>query len=88
MAARILSLSAPLNFDDIFLELFGPDIGLTARLHDGVTGSGGRWWSFMAYGETFDRCRIESAFAILHTYSLVQSRRSQTAYTMHKLVHA
>lgn len=32
MAARVLSLLAFLNLDDIFLDLFRPDISSTARL--------------------------------------------------------
>jgi len=88
MTARMLSLLAFLNFNDIFLDLFCPDTSSVARLNDGVTGSGQGWRSFVAGGDLVDRYMVESAFAILRTYSLVQRRHGQTAYTMHKLVHA
>ena len=88
MAARMLSLLAFLNFDDIFLDLFRPDLSSTARLEDGVPCSGRGWWSFVAGGDIVDRYSVESAFDVLCTYSLVQQRDGQTAYMMHKLVHA
>jgi tetratricopeptide (TPR) repeat protein len=88
MAARMLNLLAFLNFDDIFLDLFLTNTSSTAQFHNGVTGSGRGWWSFVACGDIVDRYTVESAFAILRIYSLVQWRHDQTAYRMHKLVHA
>jgi tetratricopeptide (TPR) repeat protein len=88
MASRMLTLLAFLNFDDIFLDLFYYDTGSTARLYHGKTGSSREWWSFIACGDIVYPYTVESAFAILCTYSLVQWRHDQMAYTMHKLVHA
>ena|SRR2546421_10905868 len=57
-----------------FLDLFRPDISSAARLEDGVPRSGRGWWSFVADGDIVDRYSVESAFAVLRTYSLVQRR--------------
>jgi ankyrin repeat protein/tetratricopeptide (TPR) repeat protein len=80
MAARLLSLLAFLNFDDIFLDLF------TAS-RDNATNVDRRWRSFVSPEVSFDRIDVELAFTVLQTYSLLQWRLDQGAYAMHKLVH-
>jgi len=80
MASRLLCLLAFLNFDDIFTDLF------TATT-DNATNVDKRRRSIVSQEVIFDQFDVESAFAVLGTYSLVQWRRDQDAYSMHRLVH-
>ena len=73
-AARLLSLLAFLNFDDIFPALFEQ--------------SAGEWQSYLSPDSPPDPYTVEAAFGVLQTYSLIQWRDEQAGYAMHKLVHA
>jgi tetratricopeptide (TPR) repeat protein len=88
VASRLLSLLAFLNFDNIWLGLFnrsrvGPDPPLQAKTSTGQT-----WQSLISPDAPLDLYTLESAFAVLQTYSLVQWKLDQNSYSMHKLVHA
>jgi hypothetical protein len=83
MASRLLSLVAFLNFDDIFLDLLNSHVPAGDEAN-----TNRRWRSFISLETSVNRHDVESAFAVLQTYSLVQRRRDQGMYTMHKLVHA
>ncbi|KAB5569898.1 hypothetical protein GE09DRAFT_1217350 [Coniochaeta sp. 2T2.1] len=78
-ACRLLTLLAFVNYEDIFLELFGlrPDAG----------GEGGRWMSVVS-DQAMDLQRVEECFAVLERYSLVQQQADAEAYSIHRLVHA
>jgi tetratricopeptide (TPR) repeat protein len=92
VASRLLSLLAFFNFDDIFFDPFisrtNPDNNLNVQSEDKVKANNQRWRSFVSPEACLDQYEIESAFAVLQTFSLVQWRHDQAAYTMHKLVHA
>jgi tetratricopeptide (TPR) repeat protein len=88
VASRLLSLLAFLNFDNIWLGLFnrscvGSDLPLQAKTSTGKT-----WQSLISPDAPLDLYALESAFAVLQTYSLVQWKLDQNSYSMHKLVHA
>ena len=74
IAARLLSLLAFLNFDDIFPALFEQ--------------SAGEWQSYLSPDSPPDPYTMEAAFGVLQTYSLIQWRDERAGYAMHKLVHA
>jgi hypothetical protein len=88
VASRLLSLLAVLDFDDIFLDLFGADTDPVTQAEDIVNKTCHQWRWFVSSEASLDRCEVESAFAVLQTYSLVQWRHGQGVYTIHKLVHA
>ena len=87
MAARLLSLLAFLNFDDIFPTLFGFAGGIKTK---GVASEASkrRWQAYLSPDSLPDRYAIEGAFEVLQTYSLIQWRNERGGYAMHKLVHA
>jgi len=95
-AARLLSLLAFVNFEDIFLGLFdGGSAGTLAsaptRIADpsGATSSSDKmWWTFLFCGQKWTAHDLESAFETLQNYSLIQRKSDQGSYVMHKLVHA
>jgi tetratricopeptide (TPR) repeat protein len=88
VAARLLSLLAFLNFDDIFPGLFERPAHAQGSPQDGGGESERHWQSFLSPDALMDRYTMESAFTVLQTYSLVQWREGQGGYVMHKLVHA
>ena len=88
VAARLLSLLAFLNFDDIFPALFGQLTSGHNLAEDATEGSDRRWQSYLSPGSPVDQYAIEAAFAVLQTYSLIQWRDERGGYAMHKLVHA
>ena len=88
VAARLLSLLAFLNFDDIFPGLFEWQTHARGPPLDKSNESDLHWQSFLSPDAPMDRYTIESAFTVLQTYSLVQWREDRSGYVMHKLVHA
>jgi tetratricopeptide (TPR) repeat protein len=88
MAARLLSLLAFLNFNDIFPALFKRFRDEKKLTGDVSEASNRRWQSYLSPDCPADPYALEAAFAALQTYSLVQWRDSQGGYAMHKLVHA
>jgi tetratricopeptide (TPR) repeat protein len=85
MAARLLSLLAFLNFDDIFPALFGR---FKSGDNPATEGSDRRYQSYLSPDSPIDQYAIEEAFGVLQTYSLIQWRDERGGYAMHKLVHA
>ena len=95
-AARLLCLLAFVNFEDIFVDLFGAD-------RNGILAGGPKriaeeseatvlthetWRSYLSGGRTWTLYNLESSFETLQSYSLLQWRSEQRSYAMHKLVHA
>ena len=88
MAARLLSLLAFLNFNDIFPALFKRPTG-EEKLAAAVSKAPDRQWqSYFSPDGPADQYAVEAAFRVLQTYSLVQWRDDRGGYAMHKLVHA
>lgn len=90
IAARLLTLLAFLNFDDIFIHLFQVNglLESPCRL-DGEESRSGRWQELLTFDATkVYKYMIEAGFAVLQAYSLVSWQVDQEAYSMHKLVHA
>jgi hypothetical protein len=87
IAARLLSLIAFLNFDDIFPALFEQ-----LRGGEGLAGSireasDGQWQLYLLPDSLADQYAVETAFGVLQMYSLIQWRDDSGGYVMHKLVH-
>ena len=95
-AARLLSLLAFVNFEDIFLGLFdgdGVDVLASAlsritESSNATTLSNKTWQSFLFSEQQWTINELESAFEALQSYSLIQWKSDQKSYAMHKLVHA
>ena len=89
-AARLLSLLAFLNFDDIFPALFErrPDEEKPVAAAAASKAPDREWQSYFSPDAPADRYAVETAFRVLQTYSLVQWRDDRGGYAMHKLVHA
>ena len=95
-AARLLSLLAFVNFEDVFLGLFdrdntsvlasAPNRG--AEPSEATTSSNETWQSFLFSEQQWTVYELESAFETLQSYSLIQWKADQKSYAMHKLVHA
>jgi hypothetical protein len=87
-ACRLLTLLAFLDFNDIFLGLFVPDVEPGEEEWPGQFRAGGSWRLAVAPSDVLDMYWIEECFRVLQTYSLVQWKEDQDSYSMHKLVHA
>ena len=95
-AARLLSLLAFVNFEDIFLSLFdwdGAGVLASAPTHvvepsEATISSDETWRTFLFCGQKWTVYNLESAFGTLQNYSLIQWKSDQESYAMHKLVHA
>ena len=95
-AARLLGLLAFVNFEDIFLGLFGGDSASilasaptrVAEPSEATISPDETWPTFLFCGQKWTAYELESAFQILQTYSLIQWKSDQGSYVMHKLVHA
>ena len=96
-AARLLSLLAFVNFEDIFLGLFdgdGADVlasaprRVTKSSNTTILLSNETWQSFLFSEQQWTVNELESAFETLQSYSLIQWKSDQKSYAMHKLVHA
>ena len=95
-AARLLSLLAFVNFEDIFLDLFDGDradvlasaLSRVTKSSNATTLSNETWQSFLFSEQQWTVNELESAFETLQSYSLIQWKLDQTSYAMHKLVHA
>ncbi|KAJ9655339.1 hypothetical protein H2198_005794 [Neophaeococcomyces mojaviensis] len=89
LAARLLSLLAFINFEDIFLSLFCVDRDSLAPSDVSIEGERVQWVALLLSGDgALDTYDIKAGFAILQAYSLLTWREEQEAYAMHKLVHA
>jgi tetratricopeptide (TPR) repeat protein len=88
MAARLLSLLAFLNFDDIFPTLFKRPAGEEKPRAVVREGPNRQWQSYVLIDGSADQYAIEAAFRVLQIYSLVQWQGDRGGYAMHKLVHA
>ena len=96
VAARLLSLLAFVNFEDIFLGLFGmvdtdplaSSPGRAVESSEAKISPSPEWRSFLFNGQRSTVHELESAFNVLQTYSLIQYRSDQESYAMHKLVNA
>jgi hypothetical protein len=69
-----------LSSDDVFLQLFSADGG-TDSTENTV-------WTTLGFEQAVDIYKMEEWFEKLQRYSLVQWKRDQQSYAMHKLVHA
>ena len=95
-AARLLSLLAFMNFEDIFLSLFdrdGAEVLASAPTHvvgpsEATTSPDETWRTFLFCGQKWTVYNLESAFGTLQNYSMIQWKSDQESYAMHKLVHA
>ena len=95
-AARLLSLLAFINFEDIFLGLFdrvNTDVLVStpsyiAESSQAATSFNETWQSFLFSKQQWTVYKLKSAFETLQSYSLIQWKADQKSYTMHKLVHA
>jgi hypothetical protein len=81
-ACRILTLLAFINYEDIFLDLFG------LESHTNSTQLQASWVSVIDPQGTITINSFEKCFAILERYSLLQRQMDQSSYSMHRLVHA
>ncbi|RYP20315.1 hypothetical protein DL765_002878 [Monosporascus sp. GIB2] len=80
-ARRVLTLLAFVNYEDIFLDLFG--------LRPDPSRGEATWpWTSAISDQAVDLYSIERCFAVLERYSLVQRRRDAYSYSVHRLVHA
>ena len=79
-AARLLSLLAFVNFEEIFLGLFDGDsagvlasaLNRIAEPLEAMTSSNETWQSFLFSEERWTVYELESAFETLESYSLIQ----------------
>ncbi|KAL9591408.1 MAG: hypothetical protein Q9179_007754, partial [Wetmoreana sp. 5 TL-2023] len=83
-AARLLSLLAFVNFEDIFTGIFDSD----PKSLEATISSPQAWRSFLFGEQEWTIYKLESAFETLQSYSLIRWRPDQESYAMHKLVHA
>ena len=87
-ASKFLMLLAFVNFDDIFTDLFisaNKDHDHDQQREDGTALV---WYNWVSEGKELDIYTVEEYFGILQLYALVQWKRDQMSYSMHKLVHA
>ena len=95
-AARLLSLLAFVNFEDIFMSLFGgEDSNAYADGLEHITGESKaagidqpKWQSYLSGGRQWTLYDLESALETLQSYCMLQWRSDQRSYAMHKLVQA
>ena len=95
-SARLLSLLAFMNFEDIFTSLFGRDganvltgdSGHTPNESEAAILPGETWPTFLFCEHKWTPYDLKSAFETLQSYSFIQWRSDQRSYSIHKLVHA
>ncbi|KXJ85088.1 P-loop containing nucleoside triphosphate hydrolase protein, partial [Microdochium bolleyi] len=80
-ACQLLTLLSYMDYQDIFLELFGLDSDLAAI-------QGGKPWAAIFDDHPVNNRSLEKWFALLERYTLVQRQTDKISYTMHRLVHA
>lgn len=90
IAARLLTLLAFINFDDISLQLFDVTrLSKTLSALSDNNSQNSQWLGLMSSSVTnVDEYITEASFEVLQAYSLVSWREDKDAYVMHKLVHA
>lgn len=95
-AARLLSLLAFTNHEDIFIGLFYRDavdmvMGTSIQRVNKSKATvlpDRAWRSFLSSGQTWTLHDLEEAFETLRSFIVVQWRSDQQSYSVHKLVHA
>ncbi|OCL01597.1 hypothetical protein AOQ84DRAFT_218213 [Glonium stellatum] len=87
-AAKLLTFLAFLNFDDIYLELFGMSIEPQGAEPSDHPNEHLSWRTMLSPGTDMDIYELEKYFDVLQLYSFVQRKSDQRSYSMHKLVHA
>jgi len=87
-ASKFLMLLAFFNFDDIFTDLFISANKDHNHDHQREDKSALSWYNWVFEGKEPDIYAVEEYFGILQLYALVQWKRDQMSYSMHKLVHA
>ena len=86
-ASVLMKILSCLNFDDIFLGLFGINEWVESmRSTDDEAGVS--WRYLLSPEQILDEYKIEECFRVLQKYSLVEWKADQQSYAMHKLVHA
>ena len=87
VAARLLSVMAFINSDDIFLGLFDQSLdGFSQQSHT-TPSPFPTWRLFLASEADWNLHTLKSAFETLQRYSLIQWESDQESYIMHKLLH-
>ena len=86
-AARLLSLLAFVNFEDITIDLFSRDLPCN-DFENEASHSQMEWWSFLFETSEWTGSDLESCFETLQNYSLLQWKEDQGSYAVHKLVYA
>lgn len=86
-AARLLSLLAFVNFEDITIDLFSRDVPCD-DFENEASQSQTVWWSFLFETSEWTGPDLESCFETLQNYSLLQWKADKDSYAVHKLVHA
>jgi tetratricopeptide (TPR) repeat protein len=82
-ACRVLTLLAFINYEDIFLDLFG------LESYTSAVPIGESWTSVISAQGNVNIHDFEKCFAILERYSLLhRQRNNKSLYSMHRLVHA
>jgi hypothetical protein len=81
-ACRVLTLLAFINYEDIFLDLFG------SESHTSMIPIQESWTSIISAQGNFNIHSFEKCFAILERYSILHRQMNKSLYSMHRLVHA
>ncbi|KAK3380656.1 hypothetical protein B0T24DRAFT_697246 [Lasiosphaeria ovina] len=78
LACRVLGILAFINYDDIFLGLFGLSFECGEKLI---------WTELISETDDFDMHSLEKCFAVLERYSLVRRQANKDSYSMHRLIY-
>ena len=81
-ACQFLSLLAFLDSQDIFVDLFVPQLGVDVP----AVPSRGSWTHAIGLQNHVEPCDIEKLFSVLEWYSMLHRSEGGCSYSMHKLV--
>jgi tetratricopeptide (TPR) repeat protein len=92
-ASSLLTVLAFIHYDDVMLDLFErARKGINTRKdevrEDGSANDQLLWQLAVSSQKPVDKHVIRQAFRVLESFSLVQWKKDQSSYAMHKLVHA
>jgi tetratricopeptide (TPR) repeat protein len=92
-ASSLLTVLAFIHYDDVMLDLFErARKGINTRKdevrEDGSANDQLLWQLAVSSQKPVDMYMIRQAFRVLESFSLVQWKKDQSSYAMHKLVHA